>query len=135
VKESLVDTCVWSLALRGKSSRDISVSNKLTALIHAEKVKIIGPIRQEVLSGYSDFNQYKKLKDKLQYFPNVPIVDNDYIVAAEFSNLCRQKGIQGSHIDFVICSVAHRLNLSIFTTDKDFTNYAKLLPIVLHSNS
>ena len=59
MKESLVDTCVWSLALRGKSPRDIRVSKKLTALIHAEKVKIIGPIRQEVLSGYSDFNQYK----------------------------------------------------------------------------
>jgi predicted nucleic acid-binding protein len=135
VKESIVDTCIWSLALRGKSPRDISVSNKLTALIHTEKVKIIGPIRQELLSGYSDFNQYKKLKDKLQYFPNAPIVDNDYIVAAEFSNLCRQKGIQGSHTDFVICAVAHRLNISIFTTDKDFTYYANLLPITLDLDS
>jgi hypothetical protein len=62
------------LALRGKSPRDISVSSELIKLIHAEKAKIIVCIRQEVLSGYSDFNQYSKLKDKLVYFPNEPIM-------------------------------------------------------------
>ncbi len=129
----LVDTCIWSLALRGKSPRDIAVTKELTRLIHAEKAKIIGPIRQEVLSGYSDFRQYSKLKDKLRYFQNQPVIDDDYISAAEFSNLCRQRGIQGSHIDFLICAVAHRLEMSIFTHDKDFQSYSKLIPIMLYS--
>ncbi len=131
MNDVLVDTCIWSLALRGKFPRDLTISKKLTELIHAEKVKIIGPIRQEVLSGYSNFNQYKSLKNKLKYFPNESIVDIDYITAAEFSNLCRQNGIQGSHIDFLICAVAKRLSINIFTTDKDFNFYAKLLPITL----
>jgi predicted nucleic acid-binding protein len=102
----LVDTCIWSLALRGKTPRDISVSNELARLIYVEKAKIIGPIRQEVLSGYSDIKQYNKLKNKLMYFPNEPIINEDYLSAAKFSNLCRKKGIQGSHIDFLICAVA-----------------------------
>ncbi len=123
------------MALRGKSPRDISVSNELIKLIHAEKAKIIVCIRQEVLSGYSDFNQYKKLKDKLVYFPNEPIIDNDYLLAAEFSNLCRQKGIQGSHIDFLICAVAFRLEMNIFTSDKDFKLYSCHIPIKLYSES
>ena len=131
----LVDTCIWSLALRGKSPRDSVISKQLTKLIYAEKVKIIGPIRQEVLSGYSDFKQYSKLKDKLAYFPNITITDDDYVAAAEFSNLCRQKGIQGSHIDFLICAVAYRLKISIFTCDKDFNYYSQLLPINLHLES
>ena len=135
MKETLVDTCVWSLALRGKFPRDVTIADQLTDLIHAEKVKIIGPIRQEILSGYSDFKQYIKLKNKLKYFPNLPVIDSDYIIAAEFSNLCRQNGIQGSHIDFIICAVAHRLNISIFTTDKDFIFYSKLLPITLYLGS
>ena len=135
MKSVLVDTCIWSLALRGKSPRDISVSHELTELIRSEKARIIGPIRQEVLSGYSDFKQFKKLKDKLMYFTNETILDDDYVTAAEFSNLCRQKGVQGSHIDFLICSVAYRLKMSIFTFDRDFEHYSKLIPVALHSKS
>ena len=133
MRDVLVDTCIWSLALRGKSPRDVAVAKELTRLIHAEKAKIIGPIRQEVLSGYSDFRQYSKLKDKLRYFQNEFIIDDDYVSAAEFSNLCRQRGVQGSHIDFLICAVAHRLEMSIFTHDKDFQSYSQLIPIMLYS--
>ncbi|MBT4837367.1 MAG: PIN domain-containing protein [Methylococcales bacterium] len=133
MKTTLVDTCIWSLALRGKQPREKIISQKLTKLICNEKVKIIGPIRQEVLSGYSDPKQCNKLKNKLSFFPNETIIDEDYTVAAEFYNLCRKKGIQGSHIDFIICSVAHRLQISIFTCDKDFNYYSEILPITLHS--
>ena len=131
----LIDTCIWSLALRGKSPRDISVSEELTKLIYTEKAKIIGPIRQEVLSGYSDIKQYNKLKDKLMYFPNELIINEDYLSASRFSNLCRQKGVQGSHIDFLICAVANRLKMSIFTCDKDFEFYSQLIPITLYLKS
>jgi len=131
----LVDTCIWSLALRGKSPRDISVSEELTRLIYAEKAKIIGPIRQEVLSGYSNIKQYNKLKDKLMYFPNEFILDGDYLSAARFSNICRQEGIQGSHIDFLICAVADRLKMSIFTCDKDFLYFSQAIPVSLYLKS
>jgi len=128
----LVDTCIWSLALRGKSPRDISVSKELTKLIYTKKAKIIGPIRQELLSGYSDIKQHNKLKDKLMYFPNELILDEDYLLAAQFSNLCRQKGVQGSHIDFLICAVANRLKMNIFTYDKDFEYFSQIIPITLY---
>lgn len=135
MKAVLVDTCIWSLALRGKSPRNTNIAKELTALIYTEKAKIIGPIRQEVLSGYSDFEQYSKLKDKLMYFPNETIIDDDYVTAAVFSNLCRKKGIQGSHIDFLICAVAHRLKMSIYIHDKDFGFYSQIIPIRLYSAS
>ena len=131
----LVDTCIWSLALRGKTPRDISVSNELARLIYLERAKIVGPIRQEVLSGYSDIKQYNKLKNKLMYFPNEPVTDEDYLSAAKFSNLCRIQGIQGSHIDFLICAVANRLKMSIYTYDKDFEFYSRLIPIELYLKS
>ena len=53
-------------------------------------------------------------------------------MAAKFYNLCRGKGIQGSNTDFLICAVAVRHDLSVFTTDGDFPRFAKCLPIVLH---
>jgi len=53
--------------------------------------------------------------------------------AAEFFNICRRNGIQGSNTDFLICSVADRRNLEIFTLDKDFLDFQKYLPLKLYS--
>lgn len=92
---------------------------------------MIGPIRQELLSGYTDKNSFERLRQKLIYLPNDPILDADYESAAEYSNLCRAKGIQGSHTDFLICAVSVRARLHIYTTDKDFQHYSQHLPISL----
>ena len=129
---TLVDTCVWSIALRGGTSKDTQIAEELTQLIDDNQVKIIGAIRQELLSGYSDKQSYERLRAKLKFFPNEPTVDADYEAAAEYSNFCRTKGIQGSHTDFLICAVAIRAKLKIFTTDKDFSNYCKHLPISIY---
>ena len=129
--KAIVDTCVWSSVLRRDKIANREIEKKLVALILNNDALIIGPIRQEILSGYSDKKKFVELKNKLDAFPNLEIIDDDYIIAAEFSNDCRKKGIQGSHIDFLICAVAYRYKLPIFTTDKDFLNYAKFLNIKL----
>lgn len=132
MKGVLVDTCVWSLALRGPTPKQTDIVEKLTRLIDENQVKIIGIIHQELLSGYSDKRSYEKLKKKISYFPNEPVVDVDYEAAAEYSNVCRAKGVLGSHIDFLICAISIRTQFQIFTTDKDFQNYSKHLPISLY---
>lgn len=131
----LVGTCVWSIALRGSVSKDKLIASELTQLIDNNQIKIIGAIRQELLSGYSNKQSYEKLRAKLSYFPNEPVLDVDYETAAEYSNFCRTKGIQGSHTDFLICAVATRAKLKIFTTDKDFENYSKHLPISIYKTN
>lgn len=128
----LVDTCMWSLALRRVKPKEIEVARILTSLIEENRARIIGPIRQEVLSGYSDLSQFQKLRLKLTAFSNETIIDADYEMAAEYANICRSKGIQGSHTDYLICAVSVRLNLSIYTNDKDFLHYQKHLPISLY---
>ena len=125
----LVDTSVWSLALRKKEQSE--VVKKLTDLILESMVVIIGPVRQELLSGISDTATFHNLKTKLQSFDDLDITTQDYETAAVFFNLCRKNGIQGSHIDFLICAVTHNNDLLIFTTDNDFLHYAKYLPIRL----
>ena len=127
----LVDTCIWSLALRGDSPKNADIAEQLTQLIGENSVKIIGVIRQEVLSGYSDKSSFDGLRRKLSYFPNESIIDSDYEAAAEYSNFCRTKGIQGSHIDYLICAVAIRKKFKVYTVDKDFLHYSKHLPILL----
>ena len=128
----LVDTSIWSLALRRGSDSTSRPVRELRSLIADNRVQMIGPIRQEILSGIRDEAQFKELDVHLSAFPDLPVAAEDYVMAARFFNLCRGKGIQGSNTDFLICAVAVRHRLTIFTADKDFALYAKHLPIVLH---
>ena len=131
----LVDTPIWSYALRKPNKEYQNEIDQLRALIRDQRALIIGPIRQEILSGYSDLRKFKKLKAKLSFFENTPIQDIDYELAAEICNQCRKKGVQGSHIDFLICAVSKRIDVPIFTTDKDFPNYQKTISIKLFEYS
>lgn len=126
----LVDTCVWSYALRRKNPK-LEIERKLREIITDGRLSIIGPVRQEILSGISNENQFDSLKEYLSPFEDIPLSTEHFIKAAEFSNLCMKKGIQGSTTDFLICSIAYLENLKIFTTDLDFKYYKKYLPINL----
>ena len=128
----LVDTSVWSLALRKNSRPDDPTVKELFELIRELRVVMIGPIRQELLSGISAHEQFTALKERLQAFEDAPLSRSDYERAAGFYNICRKGGIQGSHIDFLICSVSAGSKIPIFTSDKDFLRYAKHLPISLY---
>ena len=130
----IVDSVIWSLAL-GRSHPDEVITNELATLIQDQRVILLGPIRQEVLSGYSESSKFNLLKEKLSFFENEPILDQDYLQAAEFHNTCRAEGIQGSHIDFLICACAFRIEASIYTNDKDFINFSKVLPIALYAGN
>jgi predicted nucleic acid-binding protein len=105
---------------------------ELTELIQEGRALLLGPIRQELLSGISDVRQFNTLRHRLRAFDDVSIHKFDYERAAEFSNSCRKAGVQGSHIDFLICSVAAGNSAAILSTDKDFIRYAKHLPITFH---
>lgn len=71
------------------------------------------------------------MKEKLRAFEDLLLTTEDYELAAEFYNSCKKKGVQGSHIDFPICAVAQRKDLSIFSVDRDFEKYPKQIIINL----
>jgi predicted nucleic acid-binding protein len=128
----LVDTCIWSLALRrSKSEKNSAVIGQLTDFISDSLVQMIGPIRQEILSGIPSLEQFSKLRDYLSAFEDIDIDHNDYELAAEIYNTCKKNGIQGSNTDFLICAVALNHHLTIFTLDNDFTYFAKYVSISL----
>jgi len=129
----IVDTCVWSLALRhnGTGKQSIHVT-ELENLIFDHRVQLIGPVQQELLSGIRQEAQFEKLQKSLRSFPNLPITTADYVLAAKFFNLCRSKSVQGSNTDFLICALAVQNSVPIYTTDRDFEYFVKHLPITLH---
>lgn len=130
----LVDTPVWSLALRRKPTpENESMTTALGSLIEDGRVAIIGPIRQELLSGIRERAHFDRLRENLRAFPDTQITSDDYDEAASFFNRCRAKGVQGSNTDFLICAIAARNDFPIFTTDGDFTYFAKILPVTLYN--
>jgi hypothetical protein len=129
----LVDTSVWSLALRRNAPADGPELTELIELIREVRVQMIGPVRQELLCGIRNQAQFRKLRDHLRAFPDLEVTSRDYEIAAEFFNLCRGKGIQGSNTDFLISAIAARHKIPIFTADGDFTLFQPHLPITLHS--
>lgn len=130
----LVDTSVWSLAFRKKTPSDNEkrIIQELKELIHELRVVLIGPIRQELLSGISNELRFQSLKEKMRSLDDLEISTNDFENAAKIYNDCRKKGIQGSQVDYLICAIARVNNISIFTTDKDFSNYNKIVGLKIH---
>ena len=133
----LVDTSVWSLALRRKAqslnAAEAAVVAELSQLIREGRARLIGLVRQELLSGIRDAGQYEKLRNTLRAFPDEEASLADYEAAAKAGNACRAKGIAVSVSDMLICAFAVAREWAIFTTDPDFKKYAKVLPIQLHT--
>jgi hypothetical protein len=128
----LVDTSVWSLALRRNQVVENSFVLELRELIKELRVQMIGPVRQELLSGLRSPDQFNSLRNHLQAFSDLALISADFEQAAECFNTCRNKGVQGSNTDFLICAIAQRHKLPILTTDDDFRLFQQHLPITLH---
>ncbi len=133
----LVDTSIWSLALRRKAHdlnpTECAAVAELTNLIKEGRARIIGLIRQEVLSGMKTASQYEKLRAVMRSFPDEPVSTSDYEAAAKASNECRARGVAVSVSDILICAIALTRDWSIFASDPDFKSYAKILPLKLHT--
>jgi predicted nucleic acid-binding protein len=132
----LVDTSVWSLALRRKA-RDLNANERrivaeLTELVGEGRARITGIIRQELLSGIRFPAQFEKLRTEIAAFPDEAVQTADHESAAESSNTCRARGIAVSVVDALLCAIALKRGWSIFTTDPDFSHYARVVAFELH---
>jgi predicted nucleic acid-binding protein len=132
----LVDTSIWSLALRRNKGRISEVESErvrsLQELIQDGRARLIGLVRQELLSGIREPAQFGKVREQLRAFPDERLTMEDYERAAQWSNDCRRKGLAGSGVDFLICAVAIARGWQVFTSDADFRSYARLIPVQLH---
>jgi predicted nucleic acid-binding protein len=96
------------------------------------RAQIVGSVRQELLSGIRVDKASRKVRAALRAFDEPQLRIRDYEEAARISNICRARGIAGSPVDFLICAVAHLRDWQVFTTDRDFIRYSKVLPLRLY---
>ena len=133
----LVDTTIWSLALRRKagalSESERAIVGELAELIREGRAMLIGIVRQELLSGIKLRTQFEHLRARLRAFPDEPLAIEDFEAGAEAGNTCRGRGVAVSLADMLICAIAMRREWTVFTCDSDFAEYAKMLELKLHS--
>ena len=86
----LVDTCIWSEVLRRKAPAP-DIAAKLAKLLRELRAVLIGPVRQEILSGISDEEKFVQLKKLLSCLPDAAIATEDYELAAQYANMCRRR--------------------------------------------
>jgi predicted nucleic acid-binding protein len=128
----IIDTCVWSRFLRRDRAPLDAVAGEVADLVRADAVQLLGPIRQELLSGAHPAERFAQLREYLRFFPNLPLDEEDDETAAGLYNLLRQRGLQGTGTDLLICAAAIRRGMKIFTTDGDFESFVKHIPIKLY---
>jgi len=118
----LADTCAWSLLFRRRIATALNgeeqfMLNTLTDAIQDGRVAIVGPIRQEVLSGIKEAAQFERLRGALEAFQDEPITTSHYEEAARLFNLCRSRGVECGAIGILLCAIASRERWSILTND------------------
>lgn len=132
----LVDTTIWSLALRRRrrvlSAEERDLVRELEVLVSEGAALLAGPVRQEVLTGVRVEGAFERLRVHLAHFDDVPLHAADYETAAAFANLCLASGIAVTSTDLLLCAISARRSAAVFTTDPDFTAYATVVPIRLH---
>jgi len=121
----LVDTSIWSIALRRKRLQQSSESEVLATLIERGSVLLTGIILQELLQGIKHRDQFKKLKEQLSSFELLEPTRVDHEKAAQLYSLARSRGESFGTIDCLIASMAIGNEVPLLTLDADFKSIAK----------
>lgn len=125
----VVDTSVWSLAFRRRKEEKLPLVDLLSELVQQGLAVMLGPVRQEVLSGIRHRDQFERLRERLAAFPDLELTTRDFETAAEFCNRCITKGVQAAHTDFLIAATAINRGYAVLSADKDFEHLARIIPV------
>lgn len=122
----LVDTSVWSLALRRDAPADGAEVRALrTALAGEQSIVSTGIILQELLQGFTGPRARQQIIERFSALPLLAPDRQDHIEAAEIRNRCRRAGVQIGTIDALVIRICGRYSLTLLTTDRDFSLAAK----------
>jgi hypothetical protein len=126
----LVDTSVWSLALRRDRDGDVPQIQALRAALEGDEIVVTtGLVLQELLQGFAG---PRARKDIIERFAALPLLSPDrqnHIDAAELRNRCRRAGVQLGTIDALLAQLCIRHGLTLLTTDEDFVHVARHCPL------
>ena len=90
----LVDTSVWSLALRrDTAASEPEVQQLKDALFGADIVVTTGLVLQELLQGFSGAKASAQIIERFAALPLLQPDREDHVAAADLCNKCRRAGV------------------------------------------
>lgn len=126
----LVDTSVWSLALRRDGViTSPHVTRLATGLRDGEALFVTGLILQELLQGLAGPRAKEAILIQFQNLPVLTPTLDDHIAAAELRNSARRRGVQVGTIDALLAQIVIRHDFSILSADRDFERLSALSPL------
>jgi predicted nucleic acid-binding protein len=126
----LVDTSVWSLALRRDADSGAPEVRALRQRLEASEIVVTtGLVLQELLRGFAGPRARVQIIERFAALPILAPDRADHIEAAELCNRCRRAGLQLGTIDALLAQLCIRHELTLLTTDRDFTRAAELCPL------
>ena len=122
----LVDTTVWSLALRRDAPEPGVLVDRLSLALHEGDVATTGLVAQELLQGFHGPTQAPVVLDIIRSAAwLIPTLD-DHVEAAAIRNRCRRQGVQVTTVDALLAALSIRRGIELLTADQDFTHIARL---------
>ena len=126
----LVDTSVWSLALRRDGESSAAQVGALREALEGDEIVVTtGLILQELLQGFAGPHSPKDIVERFAALPSIGPDRQDHIAAAALRNVCRRAGIQVGTIDALLAQLCIRHGLTLLTTDNDFLHAAAHCPL------
>lgn len=128
----LVDTSVWSLALRRDADSGLPEVRTLRQRLESgEIVLTTGLVLQELLQGFAGPRARAQIIERFAALPILAPDRADHIEAAQLRNRCRRAGLQLGTIDALLAQLCIRHELTLLTTDQDFARAADLCPLAV----
>jgi predicted nucleic acid-binding protein len=127
----LVDTSVWSRALRAGGDPADPTVVRLAALVGKADVVLTGMVLQEVLQGFRGDAAFGKVARHLEAFPLLQLDRAHYVAAARLRRTCAAAGVAASTGDCQIAAAAMGHRCRLLTLDKDFEAMARHAPLRL----
>lgn len=126
----LVDTSVWSLALRRDAPPSVPETAYLRALLAGrELVATTGVIVQEILQGALAPRSRAAILERFGALDYLTPDRDDHVQAADLRRECRRHGVHLGTVDALIARLAIRHDLTLLTTDADFVHAARWVPV------
>lgn len=117
----LVDTSVWSLALRRDAEiQTLEVVALRNALLGTDQVFSTGLVLQELLQGFAGPKARDSIVERFAALAFIEPGRQDHIDAAEVRNACRRHGVKIGTIDALLIQLSRRHDLQLLTADNDF---------------
>jgi predicted nucleic acid-binding protein len=116
---------------RDSGSELLQVRQLQDALDGSDSVVTTGLVLQELLQGFSGAKAAASIVERFQSLPLLQPDRRDHVAAAEIRNECRRNGVQIGTIDALLIQLCGRYDLTLLTTDQDFTFAARHVPFKL----